>query len=111
MHVLSITYARVFIGLRLCWKCLRVSWTSFGSHLNPFWGLLEGFEVFWMVLEASWHRLGACLRRFWSLLGRLVEPLEVSPRGLSELRGWLGWDVAFGIGFLMFVSVSKTDIW
>ena len=35
--IISIAYARfVFIGLRLCWKCLRVSWTSFGTRLGVF---------------------------------------------------------------------------
>ena len=111
LDIISITYARVFIGLR-CWKCLRVSWTSFGSrlggdlptlciHLNPFWAPLEGFEVFWKVLKASWHRLGACLRSFWSILWRLLRPLEMYPKGFSELRGCLGGDIAFGFGFLM----------
>ena len=110
--IISIAYARFFIRLRLGWKCPRVSWTSFGSRLgtvlstfryrlNPFWALLEGFEVFWTVLEASWHRLGACLRRFWSILSRLVGPLEVSSRRFSEPRGCLGGDIAFGVGFLM----------
>ena len=35
--IISIAYARfIFIGLRLCWKCLRVSWTSFGTRLGVF---------------------------------------------------------------------------
>ena len=87
--------------LDVFWKPLGGVLTTFCDRLNPFWGLLESFEVFWRVLETSWHRLGACLRRFWSLLGRLVGPLEVSSRGFSELRGCLGEDIAFGVGFLM----------
>ena len=87
--------------LDVFWKPLGGVLTTFCDRLDLFWGLLEGFGVFWKVLEASWHRLGACLRRFWSILGRLVGPLEVSSRGFSELRGCLGGDIAFGVGFLM----------
>ena len=52
------------------WKPLGGVLSTLRDRLNPFWGLLEGFEVFWKILEAR-QRLGACLRRFWSILGRL----------------------------------------
>ena len=88
-------------GLMVIWKPLGGVLSSFRDRLNPFWGLLEGFEVFWRVLEASWHRLGACLKSFWIILGRLAGPLEASSGGFSELRGCLGGDIAFGVGYLM----------
>ena len=87
--------------LDVFWKPLGGVLTTFFDRLDLFWGLLESLGVFWTVLEASWHRLGACLRRFWSTLGRLVRPIEVSSRGFSKLRGCLGGDIAFGVGFLM----------
>ena len=82
------------------WKPLGGVLSTLRDRLNPFWGLLEGFEVFWKILEAR-QRLGACLRRFWTILGRLVEPLEVSSGRFSEPRGCLERDIAFGVGFLM----------
>ena len=83
------------------WKPLGDVFTTFCDRLELFWGLLGGLGLFWRVLGASWHRLGACWRGFWSILGRLVVPLEVSSGGFSDLRGCLGGDIAFGVGFLM----------
>ena len=90
---------------------LDVFWNQFGSvltafwdRLDQFWGLLGGLGGFWRVLGASWHRLGACLRGFWSILGRLVVPLEVSSGGVSDLRGCLGGDIAFGVGDRFWVN-------
>ena len=87
---------------------MDIFWNPFGSvleafwdRLDLFWGLLGGLGVFWRVLEASWHRLEACLKRLWGILGRLVVPLEVSSGGFSDLRGCLGGDIAFGVGFLV----------
>ena len=87
--------------LDVFWKPLGGVLSAFWDRLELFWGLLGGLGVFWRVLGVSWHRLGACLRSFWSILGRLVGPLEVSSGGFSELRGCLGGDIAFGVGFLM----------
>ena len=37
LAIISIAYARfIVIGLRLYWKCLGVSWSSFGIRLGVF---------------------------------------------------------------------------
>ena len=111
LDLTSITYARALIGLKLCWKCLWVSWTCFGSRVGAIcqlsastwthFGVLESFGMFRRVLCASWQCFGACLKGFWRILGRLEGPLEVASRRFSELWGWLGGNIAFGITFLM----------
>ena len=52
------------------WKPLEGVLSTFRDRLNPFWGLLEGFEVFWRVLEVS--------SPSWGLLEEVLEHLGAS---------------------------------
>ena len=67
--IISIAYARfIFIGLRLCWKCLRVSWTSFGTRLGVFCQL---FGTAWTYFGVSWGAL-ECFGGSWGPSGTVL---------------------------------------
>ena len=112
--IIRIAYASlIFISLRLCWKCLRVSWT-----LEAAWECFENFlrplGPIWGSLRRPWHVLEGLRVSFWSILERRVGPLEVSSRGFSERcifdALWVSWRQIFGDLFIENWSSSNEHL-
>ena len=120
LDLTSITYARVLIGLRLCWKCLWVSWTCFGSRVGAICQLSAStwthFGVPWRALECfggscvppdsvlglAWGGFGGS----WDVLRAVLRwPQDVfrSPGAVLEGISHSALD------FWCFVRVSGTD--